>query len=100
MAVVDLLDVDAQLLADGLGGPSQPTMQADHGGHVPATRELAALDHLGDHADPAEIAVLARQKEDAILVAGVDRQGRRDGGEDNRFVEWNQKKAHEKVQFL
>jgi hypothetical protein len=70
-------------------------MQTDHGCYVPTARQLAALDHLGDDADAAELAVLARQQEDAILITGVDRQGRRDGGEDNRFVEWNQKKAHE-----
>ncbi len=56
-----------------------------------AARQLAALDHLGDDADAAELAVLARQEEDAILIPGVHRQGRRDRGEDNRFVKWNQK---------
>ena len=92
MAVVDLLHVDAQLLAvGGLRRTGQPAVQADHGGHVGAARQLAALDHLGHHADAAELAVLARQQEDAVLVAGVDRQGRRDRGEDNRFVKWNQK---------
>jgi hypothetical protein len=66
-------------------------MQADNGGHVRAARQLAALDHLGNDADAAELAILAGQQEDAILIAGIDRQGRRDGGEDNCFVEWNQK---------
>ena len=100
IAVVDLLYFDAQLLADGLSGPGQPAVQTDHSCDVPAARQLAALDHLGHDADAAELAVLARQQEDAVLIAGVDREGRRDGGEDNRFVEWNQKEAHGKVQFL
>ena len=39
-----------------------------HGGHVRAARQLAALDHLGNHADAAELAGLAREQEDAILV--------------------------------
>jgi hypothetical protein len=66
-------------------------VEADQGGHAGAARQLAALDHLGDDANAAELAVLARQEEDAILIPGVDRQGRRDRGKDDCFVKWNQK---------
>ena len=75
-------------------------MQADHGRRPCAVRQLAALDHLGDDADAAEVAVLARQQEHAILIARVDWEGCGDRREDNRFVEWNQKKGHYAVQFL
>jgi hypothetical protein len=92
MAVMDLLDVDAQLVAAiGLGRPGQASMQADHGGRVGPAGQLATLDHLCNHADPAELAVLAREQENAVLITGIDRQGRGDRGEDNRFVKWNQK---------
>ena len=101
VAVVDLLHLDAQLLAvGGLRGAGQPAMQADHGRRPGAVWQLAALDHLGDDADAAELAVLARQQEHAILLAGVDRQGCRDGREDDRVVKWNQKKGHRAVHFL
>ena len=92
---MDLLDVDAQLLTvAGLRGAGQPAMQADDGRRPSAVRQLSALDHLGDHADAAELAALARQQEDAVLVAGVDRQRGRDAREDDRFIKWNQEKGH------
>ena len=95
MAVVDLLDLNAQLLAvRGLGRPGEASMDADHGCHLRPAGQPAALDHLGDDADAAELTVLAGQEEDAVLVTGIDRQGRGDRGEDDRFVEWDQKKAH------
>ena len=81
VAVVDLLHLDAQLLAvGGLRGAGQPAMQADHGCRPGAVWQLAALDHLGDYADAAELTVLARQQEHAILLPGIDRQGCRDAG--------------------
>ena len=92
---MDLLHVDAQLVAVvGLCGAGQAAMQADHGRRPSAARQLGTLDHLGDHADPAELSVLARQQEDTVLVAGVDRQRGRDAREDDRFIKWNQKKGH------
>ena len=101
MAVVDLLHVDAQLdRRRGSAAPARPRCRPTTVATWAPPRQLAALDHLGDDADPAELAVLARQQEDAILVAGVDRQGRRDDGEDDRFVKWNQKIGSWQVQFL
>ena len=89
MAVVDLLHVDPQLVAvAGLGGAGEAAVQADDRGDRAAVGQLAALDHLGDDADAAELAVAAGQQEDALLVADVDRQRRGDGGEDDCFVEW------------
>src|SRR4029453_9408305 len=74
-------------------------MQPEHGRRRCAIWQLAALDHLGDDADAAEIAVLARQQEYAILLACVDRQGCRDRREDDRFLKWDQKKAHTQSNF-
>src|SRR5262249_18419892 len=59
IAVVDLLDVDVELLAGRLSGTSQPAVEANYGGDLRPVRELPALDHLGDDADAAEVAVLA-----------------------------------------
>ena len=101
IAVVDLLHVDAQVIAvAGLRLAGEPTVQADDGRGPSAPRQLGALDHLGDDADPAEFAVLARHQEDTFLVPGVDRQRGGDGREDDRFIKWDQKKGHGKVQFL
>ena len=100
VAVVDLLHLDAQLVAlGGLRGARQPAMQADHGRRPGAVWQLAALDHLGDDADAAEVAVLARQQEHALLLACIDRQGCRESREDDRFVKWNQKKGHGRSSF-
>jgi hypothetical protein len=65
-----------------------------------ASRQLGALDHLGNDTDPAEFAVLARQQEDTFLVPRVDWQRGRDAREDDRFIKWDQKKGHGKIQFL
>ncbi len=68
MAVVDLLHVDAQRLALALvagdGGAGESAVQADHGRRGRAAARVAALDHLGDDADAAELAVAAGQQED------------------------------------
>jgi hypothetical protein len=44
------------------------------------------LDHLGDDADTAELAITARDEEDALVLADVDRQSRGDGREHDRVV--------------
>ena len=96
--VVDLLDVDAQRVAlavlAGNRGAGEPAVQAEHGRDRGAAARAAALDHLGDHADAAELAVAAGKQEDPLLVADVDRQRGGDGGEDDRFVERNQQIGH------
>ena len=90
VAVVDLLHVDAQgvaIVLAGDGGAGEAAVQAEHGRDRVAAARAAALDHLGDDADAAELAVAAGEQEDALLLADVDRQGRGDGGEDDRLVE-------------
>ena len=98
VAVVDLLDVDAQALRlavlAGHGGAGQAAVQADHGRDGIAAARAAALDHLGDDADAPELAVAAGQQEDLLLVADVDRQGRGDAGENDCVVKRNQEICH------
>ena len=94
VAVVDLLHLDAQgvaivRVADD-GGTGEPAVQAEHGRDRVAAARAPALDHLGDDADAAELAVAAGEQEDALLVADVDRQRRGDGGEDDCVVERDQ----------
>ena len=101
MAVVDLLDLDPQGLGLArLGDPGKAAVQADDGGDRLAAARATALDHLGDDADPAELAIAAGDQEDALLLADVDRQGRGDGWKDDRLVEWDQEIGHIQVQFL
>ncbi len=70
----------------GLGGTGDAAVQADHGRDRDAAARAAVLDHLGDDADAAELAITARDQEDALVLADVDRQGRGDGREDDRVV--------------
>ena len=104
VAVVDLLHLDAQglgiVLAGDWAAPARPRCRPTHGRDRVAAARAAALDHLGDDADAAELAVAAGEQEDALLVADVDRQGRGDGGEDDCLVEWDQEIGHDQVQFL
>ena len=102
MAVVDLLDLDVEGVAvvARLGGAGDPAVQADHGGDRDAAARTAVLDHLGDDADAAVLAVMARDEEDALVLADVDRQGRGDGREDDRVVERNESVVHDRVHFL
>ena len=78
----------------GVAGAGEPAMQADHGRDRVAAARDAALDHLGDDADTAELAVATGKQEDAILLADVDRQGRGDAGEDDCIVKWDQAIGH------
>ena len=95
LAVVDLLDLDAEPLAvAGLARPGQAAVQPEHGRHRRAAARAAALDHLGDDADAPELAVAAGKQEDALLVADVDRQRGGDAGEDECVVEGNQEVCH------
>ena len=103
MAVADLLHLDAEDVGVGvvgLRGTGQPAVQADHGRDRLAAARDAVLDHLGDDADAPVLAVAARDEEDALLLADVDRQGRGHGGEDDRLVQGNQPIVHNQVHFL
>jgi hypothetical protein len=102
VAVVDLLDLDVQGVAivAPLGGTGDPPVEADHGRDRDAAARTAVLDHLGDHADAAVLAVTARDEEDALVLADVDRQGGGDGRENDRVVERNESVVHDQVHFL
>ena len=84
----------ASPLAGDRGAPARPRCRPTTVATGRAAARAAALDHLGDDADAAELAVGAGQQEDALLLAGVDRQRRGDGGENDRFVERNQEIGH------
>jgi hypothetical protein len=43
---------------------------------------------------------MARDEEDALVLADVDRQGGRDSREDDRVVEGNESVVHDQVHFL
>ena len=90
----------ARLVLVGDGDAGQPAVQAEHGRDRGAAARVAPLDHLGDDADAGELAVAARQQEDTVLVADVDRQRGGDGWEDDCLVERNQEKSHNQIHFL
>ena len=102
VAVVDLLHLDAQLVAVAGLRRARPGRDAGRRRSPPAApfgswpRSITSATTPMRPNSPS----LARQQEDAILLAGVDRQGRGDAGEDDRFVKWNQKKGHGQIQFL
>jgi hypothetical protein len=102
MTVADLLHLDPQDVAvAGLGAAGdQPAVEADDGGDGAAATGDAGLDHLGDDADAAVLAVTARDQEDALLLADVDRQGRGHGGKDDCLVQRYQPISHNQVHFL
>ena len=103
VAVADLLHLDVEDVGvglAGLGGAGEPAVQADHGRDRLAAARDAVLDHLGDDADAAVLAVAAGKQEDALLLADVDRQGRGHGGEDDRVVKRNEPIIHNQVHFL
>ena len=95
VSVVDLLHLDSQLLAGPrLSGARQSAMHADDGCHRHPVGKLGTLDHLGDDADPAELALASRQEEHALLLADVDRQRRGDRGKDDCVLDGNQAISH------
>ena len=81
-------------------GAGEPAMEADHGRGRAAAARTTSLDHLGDDADAAVLAVVLGEEEDAILLADVDRQGRGNAGEDKCIVKRDQEIGHSSVQFL
>ena len=97
VAVVDFLNLDPERIGIEfvrVGDSGEAAPQADHGGDGLAPGRVAPLDHVGDHADPGELALAAGQQEDLFLVTDVDRKRRRDRGENHCFIEWNQQKIH------
>ncbi len=103
VAVVGLLNLDPQPVLVGVAGHGRAghaAMQAEHGRDLGAATRPAPLDHLGDHADAAELAVATGKQEDPLLVAGVDGQGGGYAGEDDRLIKWNKQICHVSVQFL
>jgi hypothetical protein len=60
---------------------------------------MTALDHLGDDADAAELAVTAGEQEDAVFVADLNWKRGGDAWEDNCLVEGNQKVCHDRSNF-
>jgi hypothetical protein len=56
---------------------------------APATREADLVHHLGHRADLGELAVVARDQQDALGVADIDRQRHAHVGEDHCVVQWH-----------
>ena len=83
-----LLDLDAQAAGGSvLGGAGDAAGDAVSSGAAAAAGQADALGDLGDRADLGELAVVARDEQDALLVADVDGQRHVHGGEDDGVVE-------------
>ncbi len=103
VTVVELLHVDPQQLrVVGVGdrGPGEAAVQPEHGRDRLAAARVPALDHLGDDARAGELALAAREQEDALLLADLDRQGGGDGGEDDGLVKGDEEIRHQQIHFL
>ena len=95
-AVVDGLDLDRQLAArPGRGRPREPAMQAGQRDRADAAGQPAALDHVGDRADARVLALVTRDDENALGVAGLGRDRGGHAGEEDAVVEGNQRKLHQ-----
>ena len=60
-----------------------------------ATGEADVIGDLGDGADLRELALVARDEQDPLLVANADGKRHIHGGEDHRVVQWDeQERCH------
>ena len=86
-----LVDLDAQLaVGAGLGRADQRAVLAREGDGVAAAGQADLLGDLGDRADLDELALVARDEHDALVVADVDRQRDAHVREHDGVVEWDQ----------
>ena len=90
-----LLDLDAQLAVGvGLGGAGDAAGDALERGAAARRRAGARVcDDAGDRADGRVLAVVARDEQDALLVADVDRQRDVHRREDDGVVEGDEQKT-------
>ncbi len=86
-----LVDLDAQLaFGAGLRGADQRAVLAGDRDRVPAAGQSQPLADLCDRADLEELAVVARNKHDALVLADLDRQRDPHVREHDRVLERDQ----------
>ena len=86
-------DLDAQAAAGvGVRGAGDAARDALEHRAAGAAGEADALGDAGDGADRGVLALVARDEQDALLVAGVDRQGDVHRREDDGVVERDEEK--------
>jgi hypothetical protein len=88
VVVEDLLDVDAQLAAQAAAGRARDAAVEPHQlDRRRAAGQPHAVDDIGDGADLGEVAVVAGDQQDALLIAHVDRERHVHIREDDDVVE-------------
>ena len=91
--VVVLGDLDAQVaLGVGARGAGDAAADALEGDGAGAAGDPAALGDAGDRADAGVVLLVAGDHEHPLLVADLDREGRRHAGEEDGVVEGDEKK--------
>ena len=89
-----LVDLDEQpAVGKGVGGAGDPAVEAVQLDGAGAAGQPDAIGDLGHGADAGEIALVAGDEQDALLLAGIDRQRDGHAREDDGVVERNQKKT-------
>jgi hypothetical protein len=86
------LDAEATELV-GVGGAGDAARDSGERDGAAATGQPHAVGDLGDRADLGELPVMARDQQDAILVADVDGKGHIHGGEDDCVVQWDEQEG-------
>ena len=83
-----LLDLDVQpAVGQRLGRAGDAAVQALEGDGARATGQADAVGDLGDGADVGEFVLVSGNEQDALLLAGVDRERQRHAREDDDVVE-------------
>ena len=91
------VDLDAQAAGGSVwAAPATPRATPESGDGAAAAGQADAVGDLGDRADLRELAVVARDEQDALLVADVDGERHVHGGEDDGVVEGDeQERGHD-----
>ena len=76
-----------------MGGARDAAMEAVQGDGAAAAREAHRPGHLGDGADAGVLALVHGHEEDALLVAGLDREGDGHVREDDRVFQGDQQQV-------
>ena len=97
LGVGSILDLDVQLARPkgrgGVGGAGDAAVQAGQHDRVPAAGQAHVLADVGDGADVRELVLVARDEQDTLLVADVDRQRQRHRREDDDVLEGDQQQS-------
>ena len=93
-----LVDLDEQAtVRQGLSSPGDAAVQALQLERATATGQAHAITHFGDRSDRRKLILVPRHEQNALFVAGVDRQRERHAREDDDVIQRDQKKATHQV---